>query len=77
MTGILAISRKLGVCTSSVMAPWGGRGGEIKTKKGGRGRKKQNKTKNNPKPVKLWCRGVGSGDAKLYNQFFFGIDTDL
>lgn len=51
----------------------GAAGEEIKPKRG----KTKPKPSPNPEAVKRCCRGVGSGDAKLYNQFFFRIDADL
>lgn len=66
--GALAFSRKQGICPSSVAAPWGGKG--YKEKKIG---KKSKTTQSGGAEVV----GAGSGDAKLYNQFFFGVNTDL
>lgn len=68
-----------------------GEGGEIETKKKKKEGKEKKKKKpnqttkekkrkkqpNNPQGVKLRRGGAGSGDAKLYNQFFFGVDADL
>lgn len=66
--GALAFSRKQGICPSSVAAAWGGKG--YKEKKMG---KKPKTTQSGEAAVV----GEGSGDAKLYNQFFFGVNTDL
>lgn len=69
MMGALAFSRKQGICPSSVAAAWGGKGYKEKKKI----RKKPKTTQSAEAAVV----GAGSGDAKLYNQFFFGVDTDL
>lgn len=68
MMGTLAFSRKQDICPSSVAAPWGGKG------------YKEKKMRKKPKTTQSSEAAVvqeGSGDAKLYNQFFFGVDTDL